>query len=178
MGSDPAALANCRARRLFVPCTKYNKISCPHQQHPQQPLERLRECRCYWTLKRRPTVKFNRPVNVQNQILLLFIVHVPTWMTIDRVQRLKDARAEASKEIESLKQQKIAEYGAFEMEVALSLREAVEEYDKKTTLELEEVQKTGQDNREQVVQFLLETVTKVQPHMHLNASLRIKEERK
>ena len=96
-------------------------------------------------------------------------------MIIDRVQRLKDARAEASKEIESLKQQKAAEYGAFEMEVALSLREAVEEYDKKTALELEQVRKTGQDNREQVVQFLLEAVTKVQPHMHPNASLRIKE---
>ena len=39
------------------------------------------------------------------------------FFIIDRVQRLKDARTEAAKEIEELKEQKNAEFKAFEAEV-------------------------------------------------------------
>lgn len=40
-------------------------------------------------------------------------------MTIDRVQRLKDARSEAAKEIEELKAQKNTEYQDFVAQVKL-----------------------------------------------------------
>jgi predicted house-cleaning noncanonical NTP pyrophosphatase (MazG superfamily) len=40
-------------------------------------------------------------------------------MTLDRVQRLKDARSEATKEIEALKAHKQAEYAQFEKNVCL-----------------------------------------------------------
>lgn len=45
--------------------------------------------------------------------------HASHFRTVDRVQRLKDARSEAAKEIEEYKKQKEAEFKAFEASVRL-----------------------------------------------------------
>ena len=41
-------------------------------------------------------------------------------MALDRVQKLKDARAEASKEVEDYKKQKEKDYKAFESKVSVT----------------------------------------------------------
>lgn len=46
-----------------------------------------------------------------------FLIQYLTWFLADRVQKLKDARTEASKEIEEYKKTKEQEFKAFEASV-------------------------------------------------------------
>ena len=94
---------------------------------------------------------------------------------IDRVQRLKDARAEAQKEIETLKRTKQEEYAAYERSVLGSLEGTVQEYTRETQCKLEEIRQIAGEKEGEVVKLLLGTVTKVESHIHRNSSLRMRE---
>ena len=50
-------------------------------------------------------------------IIIIFLLIQIYWITIDRVQRLKDARTEAVKEIDALKAQKAKEFEEFDKQV-------------------------------------------------------------
>ena len=107
---------------------------------------------------------------------------------LDRVQRLKDARSEASKEIEAYKAAKEKEFQEFERSVRpkpvwllielLSLRIYVQHQgttqtsqsavDKETESKLTAITESYQKNKEQVVKKLLDRVVLVKPELHRN----------
>jgi len=65
--------------------------------------------------KRRPPRSWIKLANVGPQSTVDYFCHKPFY--IDRIQKLKDARADASKEIERYKQVKEQEFRAFESAV-------------------------------------------------------------
>ena len=74
-----------------------------------------------WRLKRKRQRLWQRLVNVHCiypfLIIIIFLLIQIYWITIDRVQRLKDARTEAVKEIDALKAQKAKEFEEFDKQV-------------------------------------------------------------
>lgn len=89
------------------------------------------------------------------------------------MQRIKDARAEAQQEIESLKKSHHESYLAYEKEILGSLDAEVAKYAEETVKKIEEVKKTGEEKSPEIVKLLLETVVKVDAKIHPNASLRL-----
>ena len=101
----------------------------------------------------------------------------------DRVQRLKEARAEAEKEIEAYKQSKEQEFKAIESKVnchciilivdtglqhsgATATTQSV--VDKETEVKLAEIAQTYSARKDDVVKLILDRVVLVQPEMHRN----------
>ncbi|KAG5353817.1 hypothetical protein E4T56_gene12578 [Termitomyces sp. T112] len=85
-----------------------------------------------------------------------------------RVQRLKDARSEASKEIEAYKQAKEAEFRAFESSHAGTTSDAQTTVDKETELKLQTISQSYEQAKDTVVEKLLARVTLVNPELHRN----------
>ncbi|GJJ69378.1 V-type H+-transporting ATPase subunit G [Entomortierella parvispora] len=86
-----------------------------------------------------------------------------------RVQRLKDARAEAAKEIEELKAAKNEAFKGFELEHAGSSDETTHRVEVETEQKRVQIEAAFAQNREAVLQKLLETVYTVEPKIHPNA---------
>ena len=103
----------------------------------------------------------------------------------DRVQRLKDARAEADKEIASYKKLKEDEFKAFENSVSplvtfsgrttlMSLQRqgttqsSQAAVDKETEAKLQTITQSYEKNKDQVVKKLLDRVVLVKPELHRN----------
>lgn len=88
---------------------------------PRQP-NKHKESKPSWKPKRRLQKSFSKPVNVRvpssphTPVILIAEIVLYT----DRVQRLKDARSEAEKEIEEYKRMKEEEFQAFEASVCHS----------------------------------------------------------
>jgi V-type H+-transporting ATPase subunit G len=106
-------------------------------------------------------------------------------MSTDRVQKLKDARSQATKEIEEYKKAKEQEFKAFESSVCLtthlvrSLTFGERQYagttsnaqtavDKETDIKLQVITESYQQNKDAVVQKLLDRVVLVKPELHRN----------
>ncbi|RUP50289.1 H+-ATPase G subunit-domain-containing protein [Jimgerdemannia flammicorona] len=89
-----------------------------------------------------------------------------------RTERLKAARTEAAKEIDTLKAQKNAEYQAFDTEHSGEADQLVAKVSQETEAKLIEVQTAFAQNKEIVIAKLLETMTNVQPAVHVNAKAR------
>ncbi|KAH9945717.1 H+-ATPase G subunit-domain-containing protein, partial [Amylocystis lapponica] len=85
-----------------------------------------------------------------------------------RVQKLKDARAQATKEIEEYKKVKEAEFKAFEASHAGSTQNAQVAVDKETAVKLQEIGEAYLKNKDQVVKKLLARVVLVKPELHRN----------
>jgi len=85
-----------------------------------------------------------------------------------RVQKLKDARAEASKEVEEYKKQKEREYKAFESKHAGSTQNSQSLVDKDTDSKLVEIKNAYQGKKDAVMQKLLDRVVLVKPELHRN----------
>ncbi|KAK0202955.1 H+-ATPase G subunit-domain-containing protein [Desarmillaria ectypa] len=85
-----------------------------------------------------------------------------------RVQKLKDARSEASKEIEAYKKSKEEEFKAFEASHAGSTSSAQASIDKETDLKLQAITDSFNSNKDQVVKKLLDRVVLVKPELHRN----------
>ncbi|CAG8433332.1 13064_t:CDS:2 [Ambispora gerdemannii] len=85
-----------------------------------------------------------------------------------RVQRLKDARTEAAKEIEALKTQKNAEFQEFEAMHTGSSDQSFARVTTETEQKLQEVQAAVQKNHLLVTERLLTAITKVEPKIHRN----------
>lgn len=91
------------------------------------------------------------------------------------MQRLKDARHEAQLEIEALKQAKHEEYLEYERSVLGSLDATMAECAAETATKLEEIRRIAQERSAEAVKLLLDTVTSLEPQLHLNAALRMRE---
>ncbi|KAK7061098.1 hypothetical protein VNI00_000834 [Paramarasmius palmivorus] len=85
-----------------------------------------------------------------------------------RVQRLKDARAEASKEIEEYKKTKEDEFKAFEASRAGTTSNAQAAIDKETEAKLNSITESYNKNKDAVVKKLLDRVVLVKPELHRN----------
>ncbi|KND01820.1 V-type ATPase, G subunit [Spizellomyces punctatus DAOM BR117] len=86
-----------------------------------------------------------------------------------RVQRLKDARTEAQKEIEALKAQKNKEHADFEKQYTGSTDDIVSKANADTETQLKEVTAAYNRNKAQVIDKLLAGIVNVQPQIHQNA---------
>ncbi|BGP31635.1 hypothetical protein JCM10296v2_003407 [Rhodotorula toruloides] len=89
-----------------------------------------------------------------------------------RNQRLKDARGEASKEIEQLRAKKEAEFKEFENQHSGDSSSSQDEVDKATQEALAKIEASFEENREKVVKDLLERVVQVSPALHRNLEAR------
>ncbi|KAG6821196.1 hypothetical protein H0H93_004016 [Arthromyces matolae] len=85
-----------------------------------------------------------------------------------RVQRLKDARSEASREIDAYKQTKEAEFKAFESSHAGTTSDAQTAVDKDTEQKLQAITQSYDHAKDAVVAKLLSRVTLVKPELHRN----------
>ncbi|KAK0218107.1 H+-ATPase G subunit-domain-containing protein [Armillaria fumosa] len=85
-----------------------------------------------------------------------------------RVQKLKDARSEASKEIEVYKKAKEEEFKAFEASHAGTTSSAQASIDKETDIKLKSITDSFNANKDQVVKKLLDRVVLVKPELHRN----------
>ncbi|KAJ3928161.1 MAG: H+-ATPase G subunit-domain-containing protein [Lentinula lateritia] len=85
-----------------------------------------------------------------------------------RVQKLKDARSEATKEIEEYKKAKEAEFKKFEASHAGTTSEAQAAIDKDTEVKLQSISDSYNNHKNEVVQKLLDRVTQVKPELHKN----------
>ncbi|KAF8944382.1 H(+)-transporting V1 sector ATPase subunit G [Haplosporangium gracile] len=86
-----------------------------------------------------------------------------------RVQRLKDARAEAAKEIEELKASKNEAFKNFEQEHAGSSDQTSHRVEVETEQKRVEIEAAFAKNREAVLHKLVDTVFTVKPEIHRNA---------
>ncbi|KAJ1498676.1 H(+)-transporting V1 sector ATPase subunit G [Coelomomyces lativittatus] len=106
----------------------------------------------------------NRSVNF---IFFFFLNSI----SLVRVDRLKDARKEAEKEISALKQQKLAEYGKFEKEFAGSSDASTNLVNAETETKLTQTQTSFELHQDEVVNILLNTVVTCEPKLHPNVKL-------
>jgi len=86
-----------------------------------------------------------------------------------RAQRLKDARTDAARDIETLKAQKNSEYQAFDTEHSGESDQISAKVTDETEAKLSELQVVFMDNKEKVIAKLLKTLVNVQPTAHINA---------
>ncbi|KAL4063108.1 V-type ATPase [Scleroderma citrinum] len=85
-----------------------------------------------------------------------------------RVQRLKDARSEATKEIEEYRRVKEAEFKAFEASHAGNISNAQAAIDRETELKLQSITAAFESNKDDVVRKLLDRVVLIKPELHRN----------
>ncbi|KAF0480159.1 V-type ATPase [Gigaspora margarita] len=85
-----------------------------------------------------------------------------------RVQRLKEARTEAIKEIEALKARKNAEFQSFEAEHAGSSDQSVALVEAETESKLITIKEAFENKKPLVMEKLFAAVTNVQPKIHKN----------
>ncbi|KAI3659363.1 hypothetical protein MP638_001285 [Amoeboaphelidium occidentale] len=83
-----------------------------------------------------------------------------------RVQRLKDAKTEAVKEINTLKAQKEKEYE--DISKKLSASDATSKVDVETDEKIKALKEAFNKNKDSVIQKLLDTVCRVEPSIHPN----------
>jgi len=85
-----------------------------------------------------------------------------------RVQRLKDARTEATKEIEEYRRVKEEEFTAFQSSHAGSTLDAQSIIDKETDEKLRTITDEYNTHQDDVLRKLLDRVVLVQPELHRN----------
>ncbi|TFK51745.1 V-type ATPase [Heliocybe sulcata] len=85
-----------------------------------------------------------------------------------RVQKLKDARTEAQKEIEEYKKAKEAEFKEFEASHAGVIQSTQSSVDQETEVKLQEITDQYNTNKDKMVKKLLDRVVLVQPELHRN----------
>ncbi|EGF83982.1 hypothetical protein BATDEDRAFT_84701 [Batrachochytrium dendrobatidis JAM81] len=86
-----------------------------------------------------------------------------------RVQRLKDARLEASKEIEALKCQQSIQFQKFEQQFSGDSDDSVIKAQQQTEESLVEINAAVLKNKGAVIDKLLSTIVKCEPKIHVNA---------
>lgn len=85
-----------------------------------------------------------------------------------RVQRLKDAKLEAAKEVEALKLSKMNELSEREKQHAASLEQIISQDKEHTQKRIEESTLLFEKSRERVANMLLQAVSNAQPNIHPN----------
>ena len=87
----------------------------------------------------------------------------------DRVQKLKDAKTEANKEIEALKAKKQAEYAQSEKDYSGTVDSSIDKLEKETEVKLKAIKELVDQKKGAVIEKLLSTVVNVEPKVHINA---------
>jgi V-type H+-transporting ATPase subunit G len=85
------------------------------------------------------------------------------------VQKLKDAKTEANKEIEALKAKKQAEYAQSEKDYSGSIDSSISLLEKETELKLKAMNEIISQKKGAVIEKLLANVVNVEPKIHINA---------
>ncbi|KAF9461198.1 H+-ATPase G subunit-domain-containing protein [Collybia nuda] len=85
-----------------------------------------------------------------------------------RVQKLKDARSEATKEIEEYKKAKERDFKAFEQSYAGTTSNAQTAVDNETEIKLQAISESYTRSKDLVVKKLLDRVVLVKPELHRN----------
>jgi len=85
-----------------------------------------------------------------------------------RVQKLKDARSQATKEIEAYKKSKDDEFNAFEASHTGTTQSVQTAIDRETKVKLQGISEEYYKNKDQVVRKLLDRVVLVSPELHRN----------
>ncbi|KAI0057229.1 V-type ATPase [Artomyces pyxidatus] len=85
-----------------------------------------------------------------------------------RVQKLKDARTDAQKEISEYRKAKEAEFAEFESSHAGTTQDAQSSIDKETEVKLKAITDAYTTHKDEVVQKLLDRVVLVKPELHRN----------
>ncbi|KAJ3247395.1 H(+)-transporting V1 sector ATPase subunit G [Chytriomyces hyalinus] len=86
-----------------------------------------------------------------------------------RVQRLKDARAEAQKEIELLKAEKNKEFAAFDQQYSGSSDDSFSKVNTETDQKIVEINESFKKNKDIVIERMLAAMINVKPEVHINA---------
>ncbi|OKP14604.1 V-type proton ATPase subunit G [Penicillium subrubescens] len=86
-------------------------------------------------------------------------------MVGNRTKRIRDAKAEAQKEIEEYRNQKEEEYKKFEAEHSSGFKVAEEEANKEAEEKLKEIQAAGKKHGDKVVEDLIKATTDVKPQV-------------
>ncbi|KAJ9121080.1 hypothetical protein QFC24_005061 [Naganishia onofrii] len=86
----------------------------------------------------------------------------------DRVQKLKDARSEAAKEIEAYKTQKQKDYESYEAEHKSQTSTNQHSIDESTQTQLADIKTAVEKHRSNVIDKIVERVTQTEPAMHKN----------
>ncbi|CAO3598083.1 unnamed protein product [Absidia cylindrospora] len=86
-----------------------------------------------------------------------------------RIQRLKDARTEAAKDIEQLKAEKNAEFQQFTAQHSGQSDQSLIQVDKDTDTKVAEIQAAATENKEKAIELLLQAITNVEVAPHINA---------
>ncbi|GAA6061828.1 hypothetical protein JCM10212_001134 [Sporobolomyces blumeae] len=89
-----------------------------------------------------------------------------------RTQRLKDARGEASKEIDALKKKKDDEFHQFESQHSNDSSDSQDKVNQSTQEQLDKIASSFQSNKDKVVEQLLERVVQVKAEPHRNLALK------
>ncbi|KAF8587841.1 hypothetical protein K439DRAFT_1407026 [Ramaria rubella] len=103
--------------------------------------------------------------NTRNSNIAAKVVHQARQ---HRVQRLKHARAEASKEVEGYKKRKEHEYKLFKSKHTGSTQNSQSQVDKGTDTKLAAIQKAYESHKEAVVEKLLNRIVLVKSELHHN----------
>jgi len=85
-----------------------------------------------------------------------------------RIQKLKDARAQADKEIEKYKQAKEQEFKKYEAEHVGKTQVSQSAVDKDTEVNLGKITSSFQTNKDKVVDKLMDRVILIKPELHRN----------
>ncbi|KAI8997258.1 G subunit of V-type ATPase [Pilobolus umbonatus] len=86
-----------------------------------------------------------------------------------RVQKLKDARSEAAKEIEELKAQKNKEYQQFVEQHSGQSDQSLSVVDQDTDVKIEGIRAAATENRQAAIDKMLQAIVKVETKAHENA---------
>ncbi|KAI5999598.1 V-type ATPase [Pisolithus albus] len=85
-----------------------------------------------------------------------------------RVQRLKDARSEATREIEEYRRVKDDEFKAFEASHAGNISNVQVAVEKETDIKLQSISQVFEVRKDQVLRKLLDRVVLIKPELHRN----------
>ncbi|KAI0272577.1 V-type ATPase [Gloeopeniophorella convolvens] len=85
-----------------------------------------------------------------------------------RVQRLKDARTEATKDIDDYRKAKEQDFAAFQSSHAGTTQDAQSVVDKETDEKLRGISDAYETHKDDVLKKLLDRVVLVQPELHRN----------
>ncbi|PYI32821.1 vacuolar ATP synthase subunit G [Aspergillus indologenus CBS 114.80] len=95
------------------------------------------------------------PTNVHSSLIDTFCS--------DRTKRIRDAKAEAQKEIEEYRKQKEDEFKKFEAEHSSGYKKAEEDANKEAEVKLQEIKDAGSEKGSKVVDDLIHALIDVKP---------------
>ncbi|CAO3678382.1 unnamed protein product [Rhizopus stolonifer] len=88
---------------------------------------------------------------------------------VNRVQRAKDARLEAAKDIENIKAQKNAEYQNFIAQNSGQSDQSLGKVDEETEVKIQEIRAAAAEKKQDALELMLKSIMNVEAKPHINA---------